>query len=265
MDLDPSNDFEANVSRNFILKLNLDGNYIEHLKINYYSSDEKLISILTDSSNNYYISSFRSSYRECKTSDPSHLCEHGVYIKSSINIIITKYNSEGELIWTKNIGSDNDDYTRKGGLALTKDEEIIITGDFTDRVYLDIQGEEQSFSTSFRANFTSKIDANGNILWFYADNNFAAGYAYGVISDKDNNIYTIGDYVNNGFFIRKNDANGNIIWKHLSGSGALYQTGPWNPTNFTNAKNIVLDKDENIIYGGSALQEDDLDPSEKLF
>jgi hypothetical protein len=261
IDVNPSDKSEVIVSHNFLVKLNLDGHYITTKFIGYQSGQEQITSIVVDTNENFYISSYRSYHRPCRESDYTHLCEGGTYLESSVNIFLKKYNFMGNLIWTRNIGGDYDDYTRSRGLVLTNNEEIILTGDFSSKVAFKIGDNEHIINAPFRSNFTSKIDKDGNILWVYADNDFDAGYAYSVVEDKDDNIYTIGDYTNSGFFIRKNDTDGNLIWNHLSGSGYQYETGPRTGPNWTKGNDIILDGEQNIIYSCNAISEDDLDPS----
>lgn len=102
------------------------------------------------------------------TSDYTNLCEGGTYLKSNVSIFLKTYDFKRNLIWTRNIG-----------------------------------GKEHIISATFRSNFKSKIDKDGNVLWIYADNDFDAGYAYSIIKDKNDKVYTIDDYVNSGFFIPK--------------------------------------------------------------
>lgn len=226
-------------SGNFFLKLDSDGEYINHFKIN----DSETKSLAVDSNDDVYTAN---NYNFCITyPDESQKCD--------FQVTVTKYssNDKGKKIWRKHLGnsgdySGQDDYTLNNGMILTKDEDIVITG------YGNIK------------NFTAKIGKDGNLIWHYEDN-FINGFVditKTVLEDQEGNIFTFGEYIDSewygdhtNFFIRKNDSEGNLKWKFISGIEFDKSTGA--------TVSAIIDKKDNIIFNGLALSDVDLDPSSK--
>lgn len=65
--------------------------------------------------------------------------------------------------------------------------------------------------------------------------------------------------------LSQNDSEGNLIWNHVSGADSQYETGPRISPNWPKRNDLILDEEQNIIYSGNAITEDDLDPSSSSY
>ncbi len=246
LDVDPSAIRELLVSGHFILKLNLNGEFQALREIK--NQDNFTFDIVVDPDENCYLYGATYEYSTCYT----RVCgQYGSSFISGTKNNISKYefnkNLNNDNWYLKGIGRTGWPFGATGAIELNDNGLIIV-------------------NQSFGVNFTQKISYEGNPKWKYNDSDFNdSGLSKFVLQDKLNNIYTIGEYINNGFFIRKNDFEGNLIWNHLSGTGLEYETSPFFPENYTSVTGAAIDNQGNIIYSGRAITNDDLDPSAKTY
>ena len=136
------------------------------------------------------------------------------------DIFIVKYDSNGNVIWAINEGSD---IGQEGGYGICTDEfgNCYITGVFRGSAYF---GGNSVVSNGGKDIFIAKYDTNGNVIWLRNAGGSEDDYSNGISIDSINNIYITGSsrsdslyfgiYMINGtgFFIAKYDNNGNCIW-----------------------------------------------------
>ncbi|MCD4697023.1 MAG: T9SS type A sorting domain-containing protein [Bacteroidales bacterium] len=108
----------------------------------------------------------------------------------SDDIFIAKYNSNGDKIWVRQAGGENDDY----GNAITVDElgNIYLAGEFQ------LTATFGSFSLTSADNnsdlFFSKLDPAGNFIWIKQGSGAQRDAAYSVSYNQDNGIAICGGY-----------------------------------------------------------------------
>jgi type IX secretion system substrate protein/beta-propeller repeat-containing protein len=146
---------------------------------------------------------------------------------NSYNIYVTKYDSEGNVLWAKNAGGTGSGLAY--GISTDGSGNVYVTGYFNDGFI--------SFDTIVINNtggsatiFLAKYDSSGNVAW--AKSAVGSAISYAVKSDKFGNIYitgvfdsltlTFNSYVltNSGSydsFIAKYDSSGNILWASRAG------------------------------------------------
>lgn len=162
------------------------------------------------------------------------------------DIVILKYNKNGDLIWQKSWGGNNYEYLYS--LLLTKDDSFIVIGNSDST---DIEGISNNGGADA---VIIKYDKNGNVIW---QRNFGGAYYdsfHTVLLTSDDNFVIAGQYSSNNiegividefndndFILLKIDQNGNVIWQK-KGDGILYY---WSETT-----KIAETQDGGIIVNG---------------
>jgi hypothetical protein len=185
------------------------------------------------------------------------------------NFYIQKLDSNGNYVWVRNIIGIN-------GNTIKVDYEgsLYITGYFMGTVDFDPDTSVYNLTSNGQEDvFILKLDANGYFVWAKSFGGNGQDKAFSMAIDKDNNIYTTGDYNGNvdfdpssavftmnsthSSFIHKMDKNGNFIWaKELS---AIEQT------SICSSRSISLDNNGNIYTTGDFSGIIDFDPSSSSF
>lgn len=165
------------------------------------------------------------------------------------DILTAKYDSNGNIIWAKSMGSYNSDAALD--LASDASGNVIVVGEFSFAPYF-VYSEDTLFCNSGFCSYTIKIDSSGNYLW---GKSVSGSTTYNAEVDQNRNIFIWGSYVtptisfgninltNNGvahdMFLVKYDENGEEIWgKGFGGEVSDYASG------------LKLDSDGNIIIAG---------------
>jgi outer membrane protein assembly factor BamB len=148
----------------------------------------------------------------------------------SYDYFIAKYDMNGNLIWSKQVGALGG-YTYGQGITADNTGNIYVTGSTN----VGISGQIQ---TGLGDYFIAKYDTLGNLIWTKqvgASGGGAGGK--GITTDNNGNIYVTGStnvglsgQVQNGFndyFIARYDINGNFIWSRQVGAyfGNTFGTG----------------------------------------
>ncbi|WP_254564661.1 SBBP repeat-containing protein [Oscillatoria sp. HE19RPO] len=131
--------------------------------------------------------------------------------------ILTKYDRNGNLLWTRQLGSPDVDVAF--GVAIDSVGNVYITGQTAGDLEDTNAGNDDAFVT--------KYDTNGNLLWTRQLGTPGIDIAYGVATDRDDNFYITG-YTTGSLaspnageydaFIAKYDSNGNQLWSQQLGS-----------------------------------------------
>ena len=137
------------------------------------------------------------------------------------DLFVTKYNSDGQVIWSNQLGSSTDDYHR----------DAIIKGNFLYTTGYSYGAFAGHVSAGGNAAFVNKLDLDGNLIWSkFVDSN-TNDNAYSVAVDDFHNVYISGTTEgslegnshqgNKDVFIAKFDVNGNQRW--VSQMGTAYE------------------------------------------
>ena len=176
-------------------------------------------------------------------------------------IFIVKYNTDGNVLWAKNAGGDNNDYGY--GIATDATGNIYLTGRFNGH---SLTFENITLTNAHYADFDffiTKYNSAGNVLWAKSIGGSSSDRSSGIITDAAGNAYltgsfnsptiTFGDIIltntnANGqyadVFIAKYDPNGNVLWAQSAGgnfedassgittdaAGNVYNIGNFGPT-----------------------------------
>lgn len=149
------------------------------------------------------------------------------------DVFIAKYDADGVLLWAKQLGGQNDDYT--SGISTD------ITGNCYVSGYFYIQGTVTTFGSTTVAEagdadvFISKFSAAGNLLWVRNGGGRSSDASSSIATDVSGNSYLTGYFsgtasfgnvkiTSSGYsdiFIAKYDAAGNLVW--IKTGGGSYQ------------------------------------------
>jgi hypothetical protein len=153
----------------------------------------------------------------------------------SQDIFLTKYDSNGNILWTKNSGGTDNDAGYS--IAVDSSDDIYLSGSFKSNTI--------SFDTITLTNavqediFIVKYKSDGNVLWASSAGNSAIDVSTGIATDVSGNAYLAGYFQSstiifdsitltnvvssnstNDVFLVKYDPTGNVLWaKSAGGAG----------------------------------------------
>jgi hypothetical protein len=141
------------------------------------------------------------------------------------DVYVLKYNSAGDLLWSRQIGTEAND----GGGA--------VTVDVTGNLYIGgvTQGSLAGPNQGVNDVFLLKYDPAGNLLWSRQFGTERTEHGVGLAADSVGNVYVNGDTFGNlggtafgdyDLYITKFSASGDQLWvRQLGGTEADYSTG----------------------------------------
>ena len=198
----------------------------------------------------------------------------GVYNLNSANaedIFLTKYDTDGKLIWAKSIG--NFRYQAAYAITLDTAKNIYITGIFFGSTDFDPgPGVDELTSAGNEDIFICKYDNNGNFMWAKSYGGPTNDFCNSIKLDKSGNIYINGYFDNTSdfdpgpgvfnltsigatdIFICKLNSFGNLIWAKSVG-------GPSSEVAYS----IGLDEQNNVYSTGFYWATVDFDPGAGIF
>ncbi|MBP7496826.1 MAG: SBBP repeat-containing protein [Bacteroidales bacterium] len=128
-------------------------------------------------------------------------CQFGKYSFKIIDplegmdLFIVKYNPDGELIWATSAGGKCG-YIEPWAIDSDTEGNIFFTGVFTAKSIkfdtLTINAYQNSCQGMYPEIFIAKYNTNGKALWAKAINGNDFDWAYGIATDKDNNVFITG-------------------------------------------------------------------------
>ena len=135
---------------------------------------------------------------------------------------VRKYDSEGNVLWTRQFGTVKDDFLR--GVVVDGALNVYVVGWTEDA----LPGETSSEQAD---SFVRKYDSSGNELWTRQFGSDAFDFAQAAAVDDEGSLY-VGGWTNGALpgkthlgqgdaFIRKYDSNGNEVWTWQYGTTAF--------------------------------------------
>lgn len=130
---------------------------------------------------------------------------------------LSKYDSSGSLVWTRQLGTSN--YDSSYGMAVATDGNVLITGP----TWGNLGGTYSGYDDAF----VSKYDTSGNVLWTRQLGTSDSDDSHGVTTDGVGNVFITGftagslDGTNAGdydAYLSKYDASGNPLWTRQLGT-----------------------------------------------
>ena len=233
-------------SDTFIAKYGLDGN-IKWLKLIGGKCYDNAHSLDVDTLNNVYITGFTNS-SNFPVTDSSTL-------SGDTDIFIAKFNSSGDIVWSKLIGGNQKDFGFS--IATDSNNNIVVTGATSSS---DFPTTDGSSHWKYYDIFITKFNSDGNTIWSTLLAGEDTDYSTSVVIDNNNCIYITGTTTSSNFpvtdsssysgsddvVIAKYDSNGTKLWATylggltidrgnditLDNEGIPYITGYTNSYNF---------------------------------
>lgn len=171
------------------------------------------------------------------------------------NFFITKYDSNGNLIWGKSGGGNDNDYINN--ITVDNDGNVIVSGYFegpfitVDSIILNNSDSNVIITSDF---YVIKYNSLGNLLWANSFGGNESDYSSGISTDSAGNIYLTGFYssdsitfgtttLNNSsgseIFLVKFNPFGNVVW--VNSMGGSYSE---------RSSSISIDFNNNIYLAG---------------
>ena len=174
------------------------------------------------------------------------------------NIWVRKYDSDGDVVWTKTYNGVANTGDRGCGIAVDGSGNVYVTGAET------VAGEASNV-------WVRKYDSDGDVLWTRTyngtDNDDDIGY--GIAVDESGNVYVVGCEMTiaeaANIWVRKYDTDGDVVWTRtyndiednddlgqgiaVDGSGNVYVTGSeWVTGEQDNIWARKYDADGDIVW-----------------
>ncbi|MBL0316850.1 MAG: hypothetical protein IPP69_14230 [Flavobacteriales bacterium] len=150
-----------------------------------------------------------------------------------MDLYIAKYDSESNLQWVKQIGSELEDFARY--VQCDEQGNIFVTGYFSGSVDFD-SGVNSYVLTSngLQDVFVLKMNGQGDLIWVYSFGGDSTDMGYAVMPDADGNVYVTGAFMNEvdfdsgqgielrsaserDIYLLKLNQLGNFIWVYAAG------------------------------------------------
>lgn len=195
--------------------------------------------------------------------------QHYVYAVGTEDIFILKLDANGNYLWAKNLGGDQQGFGRS--IALDKKNGVYTTGNFTGRIDFNPGSAVNNlFSAGESDIFISKLDTLGNYLWAKRIGGIGYDFGFSIAVDNSENVITtgyfdhavdfdpgVGSYIldakeNVSAFISKLDRSGNFVWARNFDGRCL-------------GLGIATDVNNNVYTVGSYSFITDFDPNLGIF
>ncbi|RLF01455.1 MAG: hypothetical protein DRJ64_10570, partial [Thermoprotei archaeon] len=151
-------------------------------------------------------------YSVIETSDSGFvvLGQTSSFGSGSTDLLLSKFDSLGNHLWSRTLGADQPDY----GRSVIKSSD----GGFV------VVGWTENFSIAYTDLLISRFDSLGNHLWTRVVGGLDWDYGYSVIQTSDGNLVVVGVTYSYGagsadVFLCKFDLLGNLIWSRTLGGG----------------------------------------------
>lgn len=186
------------------------------------------------------------------------------------DILISKYDETGNLLWAKSAGGQFTDYAKD--IELSNDGHLYVCGIFNGQAEFD---EFTIGTANVMSYFVAKLDAEGNFIWvkhgdapyvlenihhnlaIHMSNDeyiYFSGYSDGGDQILGSSFTTPGQFGYTAFFLTQFDAEGNLNWVHFVDDGTGGSGGNM-------ATDIVEDQFGNIIYAANIHRKQNISPT----
>ncbi len=254
IDMDPGDNISMlvspNVYNNYLLKLDLDGNYIWAKNITEGGSPP-FAKMSHDSNGNIYFGG-----KSYGTIDFDSDSNEEIVVSDNSDICVLKVDSSGNFLWVRVMGGSHSDRCRD--IVCDNNDNVIITGDYRGNSDLDpgpgvltLPGIQNGYEV-----FVAKLDSTGDLLWASPIYGPSSEFCYSVDVDENNNVYTTGAFHSTtdfdpssgvynitasyfDWFILKLSESGQLIWVETFGDEE-YESGGY----------IHVDNDNIYVTGG---------------
>ena len=175
----------------FILKLNAAGQFVWAKSFYGTAFDAGQALVLDKDANIYVTGAFMGTTDFDPNAGVQTFTASG--ISGLADVFVVKLNTNGSLIWARQLGGPDDD--RGYGIALDNSGNVLLTGEFASTVDFDPGSGTQNLTAVSRADvFILKLDGSGNLVWAKSVGGTWADVPNSLALDKSNNIFIGGDF-----------------------------------------------------------------------
>jgi hypothetical protein len=215
----------AGGTASFFAKYDLNGNYLWAKSIGSTNTYNSANCIKIDGLGNIFMTSY---FQGVADFDPSPSIANLTAV-GGMDMVLAKYDSNGNYLWAKSVGSSNDDLG--GSIAIDASNNVYVTGYYHDTVDFNPGAATNTLTSQGGSDmYIAKYDINGNYLWAKSVGGSGDDEGYSIIIDALDNVYAIGGfhgtvdfdpnaataYLNSAggldMYFAKYDINGNYLW-----------------------------------------------------
>ena len=236
----------------FIAKYNSNGNVLWAKSAGGIYEDRAL-SVIVDASGNIVVTgSFNS---PTITFGTTTLTNNGNY-----NIFIAKYNNNGDVLWAKSAGSNDEDFV-SSIVAVDATGNIIIAGSFSSPTIT--FGSTTLINNGGSDTFLTKYNTNGNVIWAKSAGGISTDFSKSMAVDATGNIIVSGSFKSPTItfgsttltsegdwvsFLTKYNTSGDVLWAK---SDSIYDGMNSISVSVDKLKNIYLINDVYCYYSAA--------------
>jgi serine/threonine protein kinase len=176
------------------------------------------------------------------------------------DIVISKFDDDGNLIWAKATGGAGTDWVND--IASDSQGNVYATGHISETVDLDPSAKTANFtSTGAYDQFIRKMDSDGRFLWGRVRGGYFDEIGDGIAVDARGNVYTAGS--GGSLLGREEGPDFDIVLEKTSPSGDLVWSRTIGGIGHDVALGIAVDPRGNVYSTGMFQEEVDFDPGDK--
>lgn len=242
----------------FVIKMNTNGDLLWAKSVGGIHA-EVITDISIDSNGNIYsVGNFHHTVDFDPGTNITQLSSYG-----NQDIFILKLDSNGNFIWTEQIGGIS--YESGNSIKTDLQGAIYITGLFKETVDFDPSVDTHYISSlGDRDGFILKLNTNGDFLWESHLSGFSNIYGNTITIDSNNNVYYAGSFIDTAY-IYPSDSNLNItsnggvdlFIQKLNTSGDVIWTNSLGGIGYENARSITINSKNELLLTGSFSSEMD--------
>jgi hypothetical protein len=209
--------------------------------------DDTVMRVAVDSNNNIYVAGHFADVSDW--GGPQPLKAHG---GSDNDIVLAKYDTNGDYVWAKNFGNMFNDVA--GGLAVDPAGHITLVGSFENKGSISFGEGDEHVSLGEADAYIARFTSDGKLEWAHTFGAERVDVAFGVATDAAGNTVTVGWFENivdfgkgavaskgnKDMFAVKLDAKGNVVWVNT-----------WGDHDHDQARGVALDDKGNAIVVGA--------------
>ena len=229
----------------FIAKFDADSNLIWIHSINGTKKDVGVAIDIDVDGNTYILSEINS--------NQITIADSILTTSSNQDILLAKFNTEGEIQWAKHEGNGN--FLFGKDLVVDQINDIIITGDFAGD--LDLSGIEIDVNRQTKDIYLAKYSSNGDIVWAQRQGNFSNfEFSKTLEVDLKNSILLgleFNDSTNIGGqeYVSKIIGKPDIVVAKFNSSGTFIWAQHFETSDISSINSITPDAADNVYFSGS--------------
>ena len=205
--------------------------------------DDTIMRVAVDANNNIYVAGHFADSSDW--GGPKPLKAHG---GSDNDIVLAKYDTNGDYVWAKNFGNMFNDVA--GGLAVDPAGHITLVGSFENKGPISFgEGDEHSSLGEADA-YIARFDTAGKLQWAHSFGAEREDVGWGVASDTSGNVVMTGWFQNTVDFGKgavASKGNKDVFAVKYDPKGAVVWSQTWGDHDHDQGRAIAVDDKGNAI------------------